>query len=41
MILATGLDAWARAKGEDGVAEYRRTHNAWSVDGLPAIPAGP
>lgn len=26
---------WARAKGEDGLAEYRTTKNAQSIDGLP------
>lgn len=30
------LLAWARNKGEDGMAEYRRQKNAVSIDGLPA-----
>ncbi|RBP16503.1 pyridoxamine 5'-phosphate oxidase [Roseiarcus fermentans] len=29
------LDNWARAKGEDGLAAYRREKNAVSIDGLP------
>ena len=29
------LDNWARAKGEDGLAAYRRKENAVSIDGLP------
>lgn len=30
------LLAWARNKGEAGMAEYRRQKNAVSIDGLPA-----
>jgi len=30
------LLAWARNKGEEGMAEYRRQKNAVSIDGLPA-----
>lgn len=29
------LTEWARKKGEDGIAEYRRAKNAVSIDGLP------
>jgi hypothetical protein len=29
------LTDWARKKGEDGIAEYRRQKNAISIDGLP------
>lgn len=29
------LSEWARKKGEDGMAEYRRMKNAHSIDGLP------
>jgi hypothetical protein len=29
------LTEWARKKGEDGIAEYRRRKNAVSIDGLP------
>jgi hypothetical protein len=29
------LSEWARKKGEDGMAEYRREKNAKSIDGLP------
>jgi hypothetical protein len=29
------LTRWAEAKGEDGLAEYRRTKNAVSIDALP------
>jgi hypothetical protein len=29
------LTAWARKKGADGIAEYRREKNANSIDGLP------
>lgn len=32
------LDKWAMAKGEDGLAEYRSQKNAYSIDGLPALP---
>jgi hypothetical protein len=28
---------WARAKGDDGVVEYRQQKNALSIDGLPGI----
>lgn len=31
------LDAWAARKGPAGVAEFRRQHNARSVDGLPGL----
>ncbi|MFM8302782.1 MAG: pyridoxamine 5'-phosphate oxidase family protein [Actinomycetota bacterium] len=30
---------WAVKKGDDGLARYRRTKNASSVDGLPGMPA--
>lgn len=30
---------WAVKKGDDGLARYRRTKNAASVDGLPGLPA--
>lgn len=29
------LAEWARKKGEEGIAEYRRQKNAISIDGLP------
>jgi hypothetical protein len=29
---------WARAKGDDGLAEYRVSKNAQSIDGLPGLP---
>ncbi len=29
------LTEWARKKGEDGIAEYRKQKNAVSIDGLP------
>jgi hypothetical protein len=29
------LNRWAEAKGEDGLAEYRRQKNTRSIDGLP------
>lgn len=29
------LDNWARSKGEDGLAAYRREKNEVSIDGLP------
>ena len=29
------LTEWARKKGEDGIADYRRAKNAVSIDGLP------
>lgn len=28
---------WAEAKGHDGLDEYRRTRNAYSLDGLPGF----
>jgi hypothetical protein len=31
------LVKWARKKGEGGLEEYRRTRNARSIDGLPAL----
>ena len=31
---------WARAKGDDGLVEYRAKKNAVSIDGLPGITAG-
>lgn len=31
------LDAWAEKKGADQLRSYRRTKNARSIDGLPAI----
>lgn len=31
------LDRWAAAKGEEGLENYRRTKNAKSIDGLPAV----
>lgn len=30
------LTQWAEGKGEDGLVDYRRTHNAASLDGVPA-----
>ena len=30
------LQRWARSKGEDGIAQYKRDHNAESLDGLPS-----
>lgn len=32
------LVEWARAKGPEGTAAYRREKNARSIDGLPALP---
>ena len=29
------LTRWIESKGEEGLAEYRRRHNARSIDGLP------
>ncbi len=29
------LARWTESKGEEGLAEYRRRHNARSIDGLP------
>lgn len=31
------LVRWARKKGSDGLADYRRTRNGRSIDGLPAL----
>jgi hypothetical protein len=31
------LDRWAEKKGPAGLAEYRRTKNARSIDGLPGL----
>ncbi len=31
------LDRWAAAKGPEGLDEYRRARNAYSLDGLPAF----
>lgn len=31
------LSAWADARGPEGVAEYRATHNVASIDGLPSL----
>jgi hypothetical protein len=33
------LEKWARSKGSEGLAEYRATKNAVSIDGLPALGA--
>lgn len=33
------LIRWAEKKGEEGIAEYHRTRNATSIDGLPGIVA--
>jgi hypothetical protein len=33
------LIKWAARKGDDGLAEYRATRNARSIDGLPAYPS--
>jgi hypothetical protein len=33
------LDRWAAKRGPVGVAEYQRTRNATSIDGLPAMPS--
>jgi Pyridoxamine 5'-phosphate oxidase len=33
------LIKWAARKGDDGLADYRATRNARSIDGLPAYPA--
>ena len=33
------LDAWARAKGPEGLAAYRTERNATSLDGLPGLPS--
>lgn len=31
------LTRWSESKGEDGLAQYRQTKNARSVDGLPGL----
>jgi hypothetical protein len=31
------LPSWAERRGPDGLREYRRTRNAASIDGLPAL----
>ncbi len=31
------LDQWSAAKGQEGLAEYRQSKNARSIDGLPAL----
>lgn len=36
----TKLDEWAARKGPDGVADYQRTRNAESIDGLPGLVSG-
>ena len=33
----TKLDEWAARKGPDGIADYQRTRNAESIDGLPGL----
>jgi len=33
------LTAWARKKGEAGLADYRQRKNSQSIDGLPTMPA--
>ena len=33
------LQDWARAKGEDGLVDYRGSKNAVSIDGLPGLGA--
>ena len=33
------LQEWARAKGEDGLVDYRSNKNAVSIDGLPGLGA--
>ena len=32
------LDSWARDRSTEKLGEYRATHNATSLDGLPAVP---
>jgi hypothetical protein len=32
------LDRWAASKGSEGLDEYRSVKNAYSIDGLPALP---
>jgi hypothetical protein len=34
----TKLDEWAARKGSDGIADYQRTRNTESLDGLPGLP---
>lgn len=34
------LERWAQVKGDDGLAAYRKQHNACSIDGLPSLDAG-
>lgn len=31
------LQRWAERKGEEGIAQYQREHNAESIDGLPGL----
>ena len=33
----TQLDDWSDRKGAEGLETYQRTHNAQSIDGLPAL----
>jgi predicted pyridoxine 5'-phosphate oxidase superfamily flavin-nucleotide-binding protein len=33
------LERWADTRGPDGLATYRATRNAESIDGLPALPS--
>ena len=35
------LDQWSAAKGTDGLAEFRQSKNARSIDGLPALQDAP
>ena len=37
----SSMDNWARSKGEEGLAAYRREKNAVSIDGLPTGLADP
>ena len=30
---------WARAKGDEGLVEYRASKNALSIDGIAGLPA--
>ena len=32
---------WARAKGDDGLVDYRASKNALSIDGIPGLEPGP
>lgn len=34
------MDEWASRKGRDGIGEYWAEKNAFSLDGLPGVPAG-